>query len=323
VLDPFCGSGTTLVEAARQDSVAIGIDCNPIATLMSRFKLLSIDSLVEGDLDQAFKELDEERRSFRAEHPLHEFPGRDHWFAPHVQTELATLLRLIERTENPTVQLILRVALSTVINRVSYQDSETRYARIEREVEPLQTMNLFSERVSKLLTLLKLRGQLNGRAHQVLQADVMRGIPLRDESCDQIITSPPYANTMDYYLYHKQRMNVLGYKFKPVQRAEIGSRWEYSSMKSTQEKWEADYGHVLAEMWRVLKPRSEAIIVIGDSQIGGKKIDAAELTLRLAAELGFVPELLESVPMAGRSKSFNARFQRPNKSEHVLRLEKP
>ena len=38
VLDPFCGSGTTLVECQRRGIPAIGIDLNPIACLISRVK---------------------------------------------------------------------------------------------------------------------------------------------------------------------------------------------------------------------------------------------------------------------------------------------
>ena len=38
VLDPFMGSGTTLVEAQRRGYGAVGIDLNPIATLITRVR---------------------------------------------------------------------------------------------------------------------------------------------------------------------------------------------------------------------------------------------------------------------------------------------
>ena len=38
VLDPFCGSGTTLVECQRRGLLSVGIDLNPIACLMTRVK---------------------------------------------------------------------------------------------------------------------------------------------------------------------------------------------------------------------------------------------------------------------------------------------
>ena len=47
VLDPFCGSGTVLLEAALRGHSAIGIDVNPLARLISRVKTtrLDVDSL--------------------------------------------------------------------------------------------------------------------------------------------------------------------------------------------------------------------------------------------------------------------------------------
>jgi len=40
VLDPFCGSGSTLLEATIRDRKAIGLDLNPIATLISRVEVI-------------------------------------------------------------------------------------------------------------------------------------------------------------------------------------------------------------------------------------------------------------------------------------------
>ena len=158
--------------------------------------------------------------------------------------------------------------------------------------------------------------------HLVDLTDVMEGIPLPSESVDLIVTSPPYANTMDYYLYHKQRMNVLGFDYRLAQDREIGSRWEFSSLKRRKGKWDDDYGRSLTEMHRVLKRGGKAVVIIGDSQIAGELINAAELTECLGTACGFTSRLLDSTPLAQRSRSFNPGFQRPNKSEHVLELTK-
>ena len=42
VLDPYCGSGTALVEAQRLGRYAIGIDVNPVSVLISRAKLIPV-----------------------------------------------------------------------------------------------------------------------------------------------------------------------------------------------------------------------------------------------------------------------------------------
>src|SRR4051794_11235644 len=42
VLDPYCGSGTTLIEAYLIGRQAIGIDMNPLAVLLARTKCTPI-----------------------------------------------------------------------------------------------------------------------------------------------------------------------------------------------------------------------------------------------------------------------------------------
>jgi hypothetical protein len=209
--------------------------------------------------------------------------------------------------------------LSRIINRVSRQDSETRYVAIDRTIEKGETLERFADSAGLTLNLLRERPRLRSKV-TVSEADIRTRIPLKDGSVDRIVTSPPYANSMDYYLYHKQRMNVLGFDFKRTQNREIGSRHEYSSQRAPAEKWLADYCISLLEFRRVLRHNGDAIIIVGDSQIAGKKIDAAEMTVALGTKAGFTAELLESVPLDGRSRSFSRGFQRPNKFEHVLRL---
>lgn len=54
VLDCFCGSGVTLIEALRLQRKCIGIDLNPIAVFLSKVSLTKVD---EKDIRQEFKKL--------------------------------------------------------------------------------------------------------------------------------------------------------------------------------------------------------------------------------------------------------------------------
>jgi hypothetical protein len=326
VLDPFCGSGTTLLEAAKIGCSTIGFDCNPVAVLISKFKLLKGDArFVRQALDLLSDFEVASSQIVMSDARLHSFPGRDHWFGEVAQRELAGILLWIKRQVNEWSDLAvwLTTAVSSIINRVSYQDSETRYARVQRHIPPGYVVSLFLAKARRLLNALIARGELQGGAtHRVEVLDVRQGLPLEEDSVDTIVTSPPYANTMDYYLYHKQRMNVLGFDFRAAQAAEIGSRWEFSSLKAKKEKWEADYRSSLAELNRVLKVGGDCVIIIGDSQIAGELIDAARLTTKLGADLGLVAEVVETIPLANRSRSFNRSFQRPNKNEHLIVMRK-
>ena len=73
----------------------------------------------------------------------------------------------------------------------------------------------------------------------------------------------------------------------------------------------------------MLKPGGRAIVIIGDSQIAGELVDASVVTRAAAAGVGLDSRIVESVPLARRSRSFSAAFQRPNKREHVIELTRP
>lgn len=319
LLDPFCGSGTTLLEGARAGWKSVfGFDSNPIAVLIAGFKVAPIDESFLRAAHSAIANLSPQTIALALPVQL-SFPGDEHWFERRVLREIEGILGWIARHRRPDIQHWLHLSLSRIVNRVSRQDSETRYAAIERNVARGETIGRFIESCSFTLESLRERGPLEAAAH-VRCVDILGGIPLPSASIERIVTSPPYANTMDYYLYHKQRMNVLGFNFKEAQNAEIGSRHEYSSLHAPKAKWETDYGTALSEFYRVLKPGGEAFLIIGDSQIAGEKIDAAWLTKRLTLPLGFDFEVLDSVSLEGRSRSFQRGFQRPNKNEHTIRL---
>ena len=78
---------------------------------------------------------------------------------------------------------------------------------------------------------------------KLLNADSRNLTMLENESVDIIITSPPYANTYDYYLYHKFRKRWLDLDVHFAQYNEIGSRREYSSLKKPANQWTIDFSN--------------------------------------------------------------------------------
>lgn len=322
VLDPFCGSGTTLLESAMLGNSVVGIDVNPIAVLISRAKLapLTLENLdALGSLIAQVRLWDG-----KTESELPDFHGRDHWFSPGAQAAFAYLKGEIDKFgRSSDLWNVSAVALSAIVNRFSNQDTETRYARVERNPDPLAISSTFATKLETLSRGLQARGGfVDGVTSQVILGDIRSDDSIHPGSIDRVITSPPYANTMDYYLYHKQRMNILGFDFKVAQGAEIGSRYEFSSKKAPKQKWDEDYKSALENVHAKLRVGGIAIYVIGDSQIAGELVDGGEMTTRIAREIGFEAEILDSTSMSGKSKLFNHSFQSKNKQEHVVQMVK-
>src|SRR5699024_3578211 len=100
------------------------------------------------------------------------------------------------------------------------------------------------------------------------------------------VTSPPYPNSYDYYLYHKLRMRWLGFEPRQVQEAEIGSRYEHSSRKAPIGAFTEKMAPVMAQLGRVLKPSKLAYFVVGDSVLAGQHINMADVYAELGAPAG-------------------------------------
>lgn len=77
VLDPFCGSGTTILEARLLGHCAIGIDINPLAVLISKVKTTPLDEI---DLELAVKTINKKLVNYQKQQEI-SFPNIKYWFA--------------------------------------------------------------------------------------------------------------------------------------------------------------------------------------------------------------------------------------------------
>ena len=327
VLDPFCGSGTTLVEARLLGFNAMGVDVNGLSSLLSTVKStpLSGDELQE--IEVFIKRIESEQLAWLKKRPIikvKEIEGLDHWFQHNVAEEITHILNFVNSLENENVRDFLRIVLSSIIVKVSNQESDTRFAARNKNIEDGFVFIQFIDKAKEYLTRI---AEFSERANKdvsltLLNADSRYLTMLADESVDIIITSPPYANTYDYYLYHKFRKRWLDIDVKYAQNNEIGSRREYSSLKKPAEQWTIDLRKCFEEMYRLLKPNSLAFIVIGDSVIKKQLIKIDEVIKGFVGEIGFEVCNVISTNLSEHSRMFNPSFTQKNKQEHLIILKK-
>jgi hypothetical protein len=125
VLDPFCGSGTVLVEAQRLGRRSIGVDLNPISCLITRAKTAAVPaSLVAAcvrsitrRLVYASKDMDTERISPPGTVQIHK------WYSPGVARQLSLIWSLVEKTQD-LERLLMSAAFSSILMAVC---RETRH----------------------------------------------------------------------------------------------------------------------------------------------------------------------------------------------------
>jgi site-specific DNA-methyltransferase (cytosine-N4-specific) len=327
VLDPFCGSGTTLVEARLLGCNAIGVDVNGLSSLLSKVKATPLSASELSQIKSFIDLISSDVALWKIQRPTIEvkkIDGLKHWFQMNVAEELTHILNLINEQNNVNVKDFLKIVLSSIIVRVSNQESDTRFAAKNKNIQNNFTFDVFLSRANEYLTRVAEYSQkVNGDGYlKLLNADSRNLLMLDSNSIDIIITSPPYANTYDYYLYHKFRKRWLDLDVQFAQYNEIGSRREYSSLKKPAAQWTADLKRCFSEMYRLIKKDGLAFVVIGDSVIKKEHIKIDLVIADFMPDIGFKVCNIISSDLSEHSRIFNPTFAQKNKKEHLIILKK-
>ncbi|ARJ70278.1 RNA methyltransferase [Paracoccus suum] len=316
VLDPFCGSGSSLVESQRLGIPAVGVDLNPIACLMSRVKT----SACPTDIEQLAARIVASSET-ASDGEIPEIPNLDHWFQPNVQVEINKIARSIA-TSPSEARDALKLALSSIIVRVSNQESDTRYAAVQKDIDPSAVPTLFLRAVNRI------NAALQNRPYPLTSVDVIENDILKVEPSmigrpiGLVVTSPPYPNAYEYWLYHKYRMWWLGYDPLKVKADEIGARAHFFKKNHhTAEDFARQMRQTLKLLGNVLVKGGFASFVVGRSKIHGKIYDNSEIITDEAAPLGFTPFFVTERELSANRKSFNLSHANI-KTETVLVLRK-
>jgi DNA modification methylase len=323
VLDPMMGSGTTIVETILTGRRAIGFDIDPLAVEIA---LVKTTRLQKTRILEAYTELFnniryvlgnspevEEALEKRFDEGTRKFI--DYWFHPHIQKELMTIVLAIERIEDTDIQRFFKLVFSSIIITKSGGVSRARdlaHSRphLVKSKIPQNVMEAFSSRVKKTCSGLNDFGQ-NASEPYIRQCDA-RQLPLPDSSVDLVVTSPPYANAIDYMRAHKFSLVWFGQsvagltelrsKYIGTERANDSSPTGLPALaRSTIErvseldkargriltKYFQEMKIVLKEVHRVLKKNKNAVIVIGSSTMRGVETQTHLNLVEIAEGVGF------------------------------------
>jgi DNA modification methylase len=209
VLDPFCGTGTTIVECKKLGIASVGVEAHPMAHLAAKTK---VDWSVDGD---ALMEA-AERIAARAEIRISR-GGKMLALPPQAADLLLadsisplplhkTLVLLEEIGQCDHLRLALARGLVTVIGNLHFGPE----VGVGPAKEDAPVIEAWLENVRAMAADLRELRPLADVAARVHHGDARDLSCLEERSIDAVITSPPYPNEKDYTRTTRLESVILG-----------------------------------------------------------------------------------------------------------------
>jgi SAM-dependent methyltransferase len=340
LVDPFCGSGTVLVEARAAGLRAIGSDLNPLAVLVARAKTWTAPPRRRTQLREAGHAIagatlaagKAARRAKADAAPLRKPRGFDpnardrrlaSWFAPHVRRELEDIAARIDELAADDRELadVLLACLSAVLYKVSSRTSDTDPTWTERNVGRGQAARLFAQRVDLLVAGLADLAKLHAPLPELHERDIRTlDAIVPDGTAAGIVTSPPYAGTYDYAEHQRLRFDFLALRHRDLDANELGSRRSFEAdPPSARLAWQKALAGFIAKIARALAPGRAAALMIGDSVAAHRAMFALDdLRDALTGDLVIEAWASQERPLLGQPER-RAFGDRP-KAEHAVVL---
>jgi SAM-dependent methyltransferase len=329
VLDPFCGSGTVVVESRLAGRRATGVDLNPLAVELTWLKS---GGLAPGDLPELASSAQEvtlhaEARRSKKAGPSRRYGRADReLFSVHVLLELDGLRHGIETlAPRPPIRRALGLVLSSLLTKVSLRAGDTSERLEARRLAAGYTVRLFQRRTELLARQLEEFWEKVPPATppaQVELGDARHLSSVPPASVDLVVTSPPYPGLYDYHAQHAVRMRWLGLDSQALERAELGAKRRLlaGDPENALAEWERELRAVLGALGRVVRPSGVVAVVLGDSVLGGRAVRGDETLERVASSSSFRVAAIASQPRPHFHTASARVFSREPRAEHLVLL---
>ncbi len=286
VLDPYLGSGTTLIESSLLGVNGFGIEINPALAIISQIKIdaLKIDypefseainiknihnifkyfnnlKIPEGSIKPIIDENIDARElleilwhDYFPESFLHDFPF-----------EWRNLLMLIYLHALSDYTYLKGTKKSKSLQEFFYENFEEYMKTIKGTYNVINKLGIelgnFKIKINSALTM-----------------------PIKDDSIKAIVTSPPYSIALDYIKNDEHLLKYLGIDINLLRDQMIGLR---GKGKEKLRFYEYDLRKSIEEIYRVLETNGWAIIVLGDICINGNRTNFKDKILEWSKSIGF------------------------------------
>lgn len=328
VLDPFCGSGTSAIEAMLLGRNALSIDIDPFARLLIKVKTTRYSQKDISDLDHALERIRELSASGDfGNNPVPSIQNVDKWFTKDAQIKLAFLKAKIYElcANNANVRDFLFVVFAAIIRKCSNADnvSPKPYVSTRFPKTPEDAIDLFfktAELYEKAIVEFSSAVAVHQCQSVILSSNDARVIN-HDSFVDLAVTSPPYINAYDYVRslrfedvwldlaseseLRENRKSYVGSEISTAinpDRKYVNQSPELVSIIDAIEKTDKKRAQVVSAYFEdmainmisvrdSLKTGGHYVIVVGDSVIRNQPIPTGKILAEIASQNGYLYDL--------------------------------
>lgn len=334
LFDPFCGTGTSLVEANLTRINAIGTDINPLARLIAKAKttrinIQTLDLYLDNFSEYLFKLNFQQNNYDKVIIP--KIKNLDFWFSKSVQHQLGLILHYIEGINDAKIRNFFKVAFSETVRESSFiKPGEFKLVRA-KNFENKNNIDVFSLITSKLRRNRK--GLIdyqtvcpNNIQTSIYDFNTVENIPseiLKPSSVDIVLTSPPYGDsktTVAYGQYSRLANEWLGFteanqidnKLLGGKRKSLLKVFNSNTLNDIiktleqQDKQRSldvisfyiDYEKSIINISSIIKEKGFVCYVVGNRTVKGVTIPTDEITVEFFQKQGFalVETIVRNIP---------------------------
>jgi len=359
ILDPFHGSGVTIVEGMKNDLTPIGIDINPLANLITLVKLQGVS---KNQIKLSNNRIIELLRKESFEFEIHGFYNIDKWYREDFIETFSKIRAAIQRERYKNIRQYYWVCLINILKKYSNTRSSTfkLHVKTQKDIDSMSNdiIENFIKNIEKSYVFLPNFVQYDkknlyiGKAEDILSE-------FTDGTVDLICTSPPYGDNSTTVTYGQYSMLPLYW----IDKSDLGKFDEqlianYSSIDSNSlggnqrvrksfessvlndflsridekkqnkvKNFVLDFLNVMTELVRVLKVGKYIVLTLGDRRVDNQVVPLSTITTEYLESNGFILEkaITRNIPkkrMPRKVSKVGGNSVESMNQEHVLILKK-
>lgn len=213
VLDPFCGTGTVLLEAVLSGRTALGADANPLAELITKVKTTYI---AKARLQETLSTILMKAKKSKQVTIVPDAVAV--WYSANSLRQLTRLQSIIQNIEDEQQKAFFELCFSSVVRKVSYADpsisvpvhwnperfcaNPNRMTEVKGKLKALEKVDVYGKYEAVCMANIDRVETLSGAIADGVTARFIskdaRKLEIENESIDMILTSPPYAGAQKY-----------------------------------------------------------------------------------------------------------------------------